>query len=329
MIELTRVNVLKVDPTVGVTQGVLEGLASSYSESGHRAPVVIGHPKDNHPAWGWVTKCYSEGTNLYCDLDVTQEFHSMLEKRLFSERSVAFYDSSPPVLRHLGFLGATPPRIKGLEPVNLSEEDEETDIVTVTDNIANQMKEFVKPVALYALSEHFEGLTAKSFKTEPVLEDSTITGVVTLSDGQEHQFKMVQTKDDNWELETTLQNPEVIELSEKVRQLESAIAANQNIAVVDEIYNSNRLTEAILPKSDCLKLLGESSSGVAVKLLRNLPSLVQTTQETTEVKPVDYGFGSSFEYAENSVYDLTVAKAKEMGLNPSNPVDFNKAFQNL
>ncbi len=126
MKSIKRVNVLKVDPSVGVTRGMVEGLASSYEESGHRAPVVLGHPKDNAPAWGWVTACEADGDNLFCDLDVTPEFHTLLSEGRFRERSVAFYDSQPPVLRHLGFLGATPPRVKGLEPINLSEYDNST-----------------------------------------------------------------------------------------------------------------------------------------------------------------------------------------------------------
>jgi hypothetical protein len=329
---IKRVNVLKVDPSVGVTRDMVEGLASSYGESGHRAPVVLGHPKDNAPAWGWVTACEAEGDNLFCDLDVTPEFHTLLSEGRFRERSVAFYDSQPPVLRHLGFLGATPPKVKGLEPINLSEYDNSTtEYKYLEQSIEPNMEEFLKPVVLFALSEQLPGLTAKSFKTEPVLKGSdTITGVVTLSDNSEYNYTLTKSDHNGWVANTTLSNPEVIELSERVKQLESLLAESANTKLVDSIYDDNKLTEAILPKCDCHKLLAEDTTGVAVKLLQNLPPLVTPdTVGTSQV--VDYPSSSSgqFEFAENTLYEVVQAKALALGLDPKNPVHFTQAFQSL
>lgn len=332
MKSIKRVNVLKVDPSVGVTRGMVEGLASSYGESGHRAPVVLGHPKDNAPAWGWVTACEAEGDNLFCDLDVTPEFHTLLSEGRFRERSVAFYDSQPPVLRHLGFLGATPPRVKGLEPINLSEYDNYTaEYKYLEQSIEPKMEEFLKPVVLYALSEQLPGLTASSFKSEPQLVGSdTITGVVTLSDNSEYAYTLSR-EGTGWVASSTLSNPEVIELSERVKQLESLLAESANTKLVDGIYEANKLTEAILPKCDCHKLLAEDSTGVAVKLLQNLPSLV-TSDQTAVTSPVVEHPGSSsgqFEFAENALFEVVQAKALALGLDPQNPVHFTQAFQAL
>lgn len=325
---IKKVNVLKVDPGVGVTRGMVEGLADSYAESGHRAPVVIGHPKDNAPAWGWVTACEAEGDNLYCDLEVTPEFHTLLSEGRFRERSVAFYDSEPPVLRHLGFLGAIPPKVKGLEPINLSEYDDyATQYKLLSQKIEPKMEEFIKPVVLFALSDSLPGLTAKSFKTEPVLTgDNTITGVVTLSEGAEYAYTITKS-DTGWVANTTLSNPEVIELAERVKTLEAKLAETATTALVDSFYSDNKLTEAILPKSECTRLLAGDATGVAVKLLQCLPPLV-STEVPTQVVPESTGSGD-FEFAENALFEVVQSKAKALGLDPKNPVHFTQAFQSL
>ncbi len=322
---------LKVDPSVGVTEAMVEGLAASYGESGHRAPVVLGHPKDNSPAWGWVTACEASEGNLYCDLEVTPEFTTLLSEGRFRERSVAFYDTNPPVLRHLGFLGATPPRIKGLEPINLSEYGEGAEVHTFTQLITktNDMQEYLKPVVMFALSEQFTGLTPNSFKVDPVLEGDSISGVVNLSDGSEYAYKLLKDTQGGWSVDTKLANPEVIELSERVVALERQLEDTTNMEVVNRLYADFKLTEAILPKCDCLKLLSESKSGVAVKLLNNLPPLVSQVEVTEAVSKTPTSNFGGFEFAESEVYSKVVEKCASMGLNPANPSEFMTAYRSI
>ena len=333
---INRVNVLKEDSNLGITQDMVRDLAESYEESGHRAPIVLGHPKDNSPAWGWVKACeFSEGS-MFCDLEVTPEFETLLAEGRFRERSVAFYNSTPPVLRHLGFLGATPPRIKGLEPIQLSESTYEgTNVESISVPLETKpevnMNEFLKPVVMFTLSETFNGLTPNSFKTEPTINQTgdTITGLVTLSDGSEYDYKLVKDSANTWSVETNLANPEVIELSEKVALLEKRLTDSSNQKIVDALYESAKLTEAILPKADCLTLLSESTSGTAVKLFNNLPALVsqvESTPESTQSKAVK-SFGN-FELAESDLYTQTVERCQALGLNPNNPSDFVKAYRN-
>jgi hypothetical protein len=43
----------------------LDTIVSKYNPAEHEAPIVIGHPTDNAPAWGWVEGLKREGTRLY------------------------------------------------------------------------------------------------------------------------------------------------------------------------------------------------------------------------------------------------------------------------
>jgi len=100
----------------------LDTIVSKYNPSCHEAPIVIGHPKDNAPAWGWVEGLKREGTRLLAKAkDVVPEFKEMVNKGLFKKRSISLYPDF--TLRHVGFLGAIPPAVKGLADVQFSEDN--------------------------------------------------------------------------------------------------------------------------------------------------------------------------------------------------------------
>lgn len=92
----------------------LDKIASSYNPEYHEAPVCIGHPKDNAPAWAWVKKVTREGQSLFAEIgDEAPEFSDWLEAKRFKKRSISLYQDMR--LRHLAFLGAQPPAVKGLK----------------------------------------------------------------------------------------------------------------------------------------------------------------------------------------------------------------------
>jgi hypothetical protein len=96
----------------------LEAIAKNYDPARHEAPVVIGHPKENSPAWGWVEGLKRKGDVLYASLRLVPEFMGLLRKGLFRKRSVSLYPDM--TLRHVGFLGAQPPAVKGLPDIPFS-----------------------------------------------------------------------------------------------------------------------------------------------------------------------------------------------------------------
>ena len=324
MIRLSDVHVLKVDPSLGITNEHVKGLAESYATSGVRAPVVTGHPKDNSPAFGWVVSCREDNENLFCDVDLTPEFFALVEKGHYRERSVAFYDRKPYVLRHLGFLGANPPAIKGLKELTFSDDDNDYKCIamSIEETKKSNLDDYLAPVALYTLSEVLPGVKASNLIQDPVFADGQLSGLVELSDGRRFSYTIVQS-DGSWVADTKLLNPEVVTLSEKVAQLEEQLTVQANTAKVDQLYNSNKLTPAILSKLDCLKLVTCSESDTVWKLFNNLPVLVEDTPVPESKTPADITL------AENDLHAQVVAKATNMGLDPNNPQDYTKAFAAL
>lgn len=94
----------------------LDRIIESYDPAFHEAPVVIGHPKDNEPAYGWVEALKRQGNTLMAKLkDLVPEFVQAVRQGMFKKRSISLYPNL--MLRHVGFLGAVPPAVKGLAPV--------------------------------------------------------------------------------------------------------------------------------------------------------------------------------------------------------------------
>jgi hypothetical protein len=114
---------------VKITDDDLSAIAANYNAELHEAPAVIGHPADNHPAYGWVKGLKVVGDRLTATLDLVPEFVEALRQGLFKKRSASIYpnlDGRGMYLRHVGFLGAVPPAIKALADINLKDDDKES-----------------------------------------------------------------------------------------------------------------------------------------------------------------------------------------------------------
>lgn len=101
------------------TDDDLDRMIAAYDPAHHEAPIVVGHPKDNSPAFGWVRGLRRERGTLYADADLIPEFDEMVRKGLFKKRSISLYEDG--TLRHIGFLGAKPPAVKGLPDILFGE----------------------------------------------------------------------------------------------------------------------------------------------------------------------------------------------------------------
>lgn len=103
-----------------VSTADLDKIAKNYDPAKHEAPVVIGHPKSDHPAWAWVESLQRVGDKLYYkEKDTVPEFNEMRSKKMFKKRSISLYPDG--TLKHIGWLGAMPPAIKGLQDVAFGE----------------------------------------------------------------------------------------------------------------------------------------------------------------------------------------------------------------
>lgn len=106
---------------------IIEKALASFSAAEHEPPLVIGHPEDNHPAYGWVSKLRKKSRNGVDVLEakfkqVVGEVSDAVKSGLFKKRSAAFYKDGS--LRHVGLLGAVPPAVKGLADIKFNDADD-------------------------------------------------------------------------------------------------------------------------------------------------------------------------------------------------------------
>lgn len=107
----------------------LEAVVSNFNLDQHEPPVVIGHPKTDGPAFGWGCALRRNGELLEAQLcDTDPQFEEMVRTAKFKKRSASFYMDAAkapggqvPALRHVGFLGAAPPAVKGLRDIHFEE----------------------------------------------------------------------------------------------------------------------------------------------------------------------------------------------------------------
>lgn len=147
---------------------------NTFDAKYHEPPLVLGHPEHDKPAYGWVEslKVGQECTQdkppvnvLYAKFkDVQSDFTKLIQDGLYKKRSASFYPDGR--LRHVGFLGAASPAVKGLANVKFNEVDEAkgSSCFNFSDEDADK---------LFTFTNMFSEMFHKFFSNKP--EDSTLT----------------------------------------------------------------------------------------------------------------------------------------------------------
>ncbi|STZ08593.1 Uncharacterised protein [Moraxella caprae] len=122
--------------TIDYTPQMLADCVASYAEDLHQAPLVLGHPKHDDPAYGWVEKLELDKDNVLWAYakQVDASFAESVNQGKHNKVSPSFYLPDSPqnpkkgtlYLRHIGFLGGQVPAIKGLGSVQFAENENGT-----------------------------------------------------------------------------------------------------------------------------------------------------------------------------------------------------------
>ena len=119
--------------TLEFSESDLAASAAAYDPAKHEAPIVIGHPKHDDPAYGWVKSLATADDGLQAEPhQVDAAFAELVEAGRYKKISASFYLPDAPnnpvpgvyYLRHVGFLGAQPPAVKGLKAAEFADAEE-------------------------------------------------------------------------------------------------------------------------------------------------------------------------------------------------------------
>lgn len=119
---------------VTIDRAELAAIAASYDPAKHEAPLVVGHPKLDAPAYGWVKGLRVEGDTLVADThQVDPAFAAIVNEGKYKKKSASFLLPASPTnpapgnyyLNHVGFLGAAAPAVKGLRDAQFAADAEQ------------------------------------------------------------------------------------------------------------------------------------------------------------------------------------------------------------
>lgn len=111
----------------------LAGIAASYDPARHEAPIVVGHPRHDRPAYGWIKSLKATAEGLEAEpSQVDPAFSEIVNDGRYKKISASFFAPTSPAnptpgkwyLRHVGFLGAAAPAVPGLRSASFSENPE-------------------------------------------------------------------------------------------------------------------------------------------------------------------------------------------------------------
>ena len=119
--------------SIDFTEADMAATAAAYDPAKHEAPIVVGHPATDDPAHGWVRSLSASGADLFAEAhQVNPAFAELVQAGAYKKVSASFYPPQHPnnptpgvyALRHVGYLGAQPPAVKGLKPTEFAEDAE-------------------------------------------------------------------------------------------------------------------------------------------------------------------------------------------------------------
>lgn len=120
--------------SIEFSEADLQAIAQAYDPKVSKAPLVVGHPKTDDPAKGWAKSLTATERGLYATTDkVDPEFAEAVRSGAYGTVSAKFYRPTDPnnptpgvwYLRHIGFLGAQSPAVKGLDAPEFAGADDD------------------------------------------------------------------------------------------------------------------------------------------------------------------------------------------------------------
>jgi hypothetical protein len=163
------------------SQADVAGMVAAYDPALREAPLTVGHPAHNLPAYGWVQGLQLNAANnlAMATRAVEPQFAEMVQTQRFPKRSASFYPPGHPnnpkpgkwYLRHVAFLGAQPPAIAGLKDIAFAEADP-AGIVNFSFDDASGTVNFSQAPHLNQEISMTQELTAKLVAAEKLAADN-------------------------------------------------------------------------------------------------------------------------------------------------------------
>lgn len=232
--------------TVTITDADVEQAAAAYDPKLNQAPIVIGHPTTNAPAYGWISGLSADKGVLCAEFSqVDDNFAELVRAGRYKKVSASFYPPEHPAnpksgvwyLRHVGFLGAAAPAVKGLQPINFC--DDTAGIVEFSEEVERDAADsglLRRLLRLLSFAENFKPEDASSVSPTQVQES-----VMTITPEQLAAEKAAREKA---EAEAAQAQAELKKLKEQQEREQREAAHKENADFAEGLVKSGSLKPA-------------------------------------------------------------------------------------
>lgn len=309
--------------TLNFSAADLAATANAYDPAKHEAPIVIGHPEHDAPAWGWVKTLRAEKDDLEAEpKQVDPKFAEIVKAGRYKKISASFYSPTSPnnpvpgvyYLRHVGFLGAQPPAVKGLQQASFAAN--ETGIVEFSEELEEE--NMLRQIYNWLISK-FGGDINQLIASPPIDAPDPETNETTLPTVTTEEINVNEEEKaallaENQQLKTQVEEllkkiEELTQVSEQVEEEqieEEAAEFAESLIVQGKLVPRDKHTVVSTYKSlaPTRKLnFGEHSSrkkalDVFKSALQNAPSVVSFSEHATKGKAGTAGYGGRTEFSE-------------------------------
>jgi len=287
----------------------LEKIAANYDPRLHEAPLTVGHPETDAPAYGWVEalRVRANGTAMLeaKPRQVDQGFEDLVKAGRFTKRSVALYNDLGGrglYLRHLAFLGAQPPEVKGLK--SIFHDDQSTGVVEFVAAVSDRRnngaetaplqeelmeKDELKKTFGEVLREWAEGVGLAKKKEEPPVKTFSEAEVVAREKVAADAAKAAAEKEFAEKQKAAeaiaLRKTQIREFIERLKPLGKWIPAFEKLGLVE--FMEALPGEQTIEFGEAGKKEKKSAVEIFQKFLEGLPKIVEFGELAADRKPVN------------------------------------------
>ncbi len=254
--------------TIRFTEDDLRTMAEAYDPQLFEAPLVVGHPKHDLPAYGWVKAVEFVDGVLRVEPDqVEPQFAEMVRAGRFKKVSARFYrpdaaDNPRPgtwYLRHVGFLGAAAPAVKGLKSASFSADEAGTVTVEFGDWIDEQNASLFRRLREWIIGKFGQdeadralpGYIVEEIEREARREPATVAAGPQFSEPTDKENGMTKEQLEQQKKELEKQQAEFAERQRQLAQREEQLARQaaetrkaEAVAFCDDMVKQGRLLPA-------------------------------------------------------------------------------------
>ncbi len=301
--------------TRNYTRDMLSECVAAYSPEVHEAPFVLGHPKHDDPALGWADhlELDDDGILWAYPKKVDAEFAENVNAEKHNKVSSSFYlpdSANNPTpgklyLRHVGFLGAMPPAVKGLGSVKFAEDEQ--GVVEFGDwgfELAADLFRKWRDYLIDDLGQEKADLIAPNWMIESLREYANASPKDVEAAFSEH-YKPSNSVPQPEETKT----PREIELEQQLAQANAAMAAKEN---AEKEASFSEFVESLVAGG---KMPPKLKAG-AIELLK---AAGQQDQQVVNFAEGEVSFSEGIQSFLNQVFDSPIVNFSEK--NPKRDVD--------